>query len=111
MSTAPSVLYPACPPEVAAPRIPKIVKLILNSRDLDEPISLTMYNVVREGLNAAGKVLAKGGTVGLELQDGPGGVIRHRLLSSALELDEWRDAVNRLTVLCHPSPRIQGFQG
>jgi hypothetical protein len=105
MLQAPSVQDGISRSTEAAPRIPKIVKLVLNSRDLDEPISLTMYNVVREGLLAASKVLAKGGTVGLELQDGPGGAIRHRLLSTLRELDEWRDAVNRLTVLCHPIPR------
>lgn len=109
MLQAPSIQDRIGRPPEAAPRIPKIVKIVLNSRDLDEPISLTMYNVVREGLMAAGKVLAKGGTVGLELQDGPDSAVRHRLLSTVRELDEWRDAVNRLTVLCYPAPRIQGL--
>lgn len=96
-------------PEGAATRTPKIVRIIVNSRDLEEPISLNMYNVVREGLSAAGKVLAKGGTVGLELQDGPDSPVRHGLLTSVGDLDEWRDAVNHLTVLCHPTPRIQNL--
>jgi hypothetical protein len=109
MLSAQSVLEGAIRPADPAPRIPKIVKLVLNARDLDEPISLTMYNVVREGLSAAGKVLEKGGTVGLELQDAPDSPVRHRLLSSVRDLDEWRDAVNRLTVLCHPTPRIQSL--
>ena len=109
MLQAPSALDRISRPPEATPRMPKIVRIILNSRDLDEPISLTMYNVVREGLIAAGKVLAKGGTVGLELQDGPDSTVRHRLLSTVRELDDWRDAVNRLTVLCHPTPRIQNL--
>lgn len=95
-------------PAGAAPSRPKIVKLVLNSLDLDEPITLTMYNVVREGLAAAAKVIAKGGSVGLELQDGADAAVRHRLLTTEADLDEWRDAVNRLTVLCHPTPRIPG---
>src|SRR5687768_12320360 len=109
MLSAQSVLDGAIRPAEPPPRIPKIVKLILNARDVDEPISLTMYNVVREGLSAAGKVLEKGGTVGLELQDAPDGPVRHRLLSTLRELEDWRDAVNRLTVLCHPTPRIQSL--
>jgi hypothetical protein len=109
MLPAQSVHDRSGPLDGEATRIPKIVKIVLNSCDLDEPISLNMYNVVREGLSAAEKVLTKGGSVGLELQDGPGSTVRHRILTSVSDLDPWRDVVNHLTVLGNPSPRIPGL--
>lgn len=89
-----------------APRPARIVKLILQARDLDEAMNLTMYNVVREGFAAAGKVLGRGGTVGIEVQETSGGNGWYRSISTATELEPWKDSINRVVLLGRPVPRI-----
>lgn len=98
---------PGLPGPVEATRQPKIIKLIMYARDLDEPMSLTMYNVVREGLSVAGKVLARGRTIGIEVQEAPGGGGWYRSISTAKELEPWKDSINRVVLVSHPLPGIE----
>lgn len=88
-----------------------IVKLVLSARDLDEPISLTMYNVVREGLRVAARILEKGGCVGIECQDGSESMPEYHPLRSVKDLEAWRDQVNRVVFLSHPMPIIRALGG
>lgn len=95
---------------VESPRPPKIVKLIMHVRDLEEPLSLTMYNVVREGIAAAGRVLARGGAIGIEVHETSGGFGWFRSICEAKEFEPWMDSVNRVVLLSHPVPRIDSLE-
>lgn len=92
-------------------RPPTIVRLVLFSGDLDEPLSLSMYNLIREAVHAAGRILGKGGTVGIETQELRNSPVEYRSVRSAEELEAWRDQVNRVVFLSHPVPVIRSLVG
>jgi hypothetical protein len=95
----------------SALRPPAIVRLVLSSGDLDEPLSLSMYNLIRESVHAAGKILGKGGTVGIETQERRNSPMEYRAVRTPAELEAWRDLVNRVVFLSHPLPVIRSLGG
>lgn len=92
-------------------RPPAIVRLVISSGDLDEPLNLSMYNLIRESLGAAARILEKGGTVGIETQADRGATMQSSAVRTAEDLDTWKDHVNRVVFLSHPAPVIRSLVG
>ncbi|MDB5103331.1 MAG: hypothetical protein JWP91_1020 [Fibrobacteres bacterium] len=87
-----------------APR-PRLVKLILSAQDVERPIVLTMYNVMRTGIAAAEDILSKGKSVRIEYGN-PGSAFKSRTLSDFGDLERWRGLINTIEI-AFPSPQAE----
>ncbi|GEM_PF-5976029 len=77
---------------------PKFARLVLSLRDLDFPIHLTMYNLIRKCRLSATRILMKGGTVAVAYSDGKNGPFELVFISSLGELAKWSDHINSIVI-------------
>lgn len=86
---------------------PKIVRLVLSARDIDETMNLTMYNVVREAFGAAVRIVAKGGMIGIEYQAHKTAAKKYEAIATLGDLFLWKDSINQISLIKKTIPLEQ----